>query len=29
MSMKQRIETGTTYFGLFELNVPDANEEED
>ena len=29
MTMKQRIETGTTDFGFFELNEPDANEEED
>ena len=28
MTMKQRIETGTTDFGFFELNEPDANEEE-
>ncbi len=29
MTMKQRIETGTTDFGFFELNEPDENEEED
>ena len=28
MSMKQRIETGTTDFGFFELNEPNENEEE-
>ena len=29
MTMKQRIEIGTTDFGFFELNEPDENEEED